>query len=232
MFGRKSKAEKKAATGQEAKKPFLGEVREAYRITKGVRPWITAAIAAVFLVVWVIGIFVGVALGHPVYVGIISIPLALLAALFFFTRQAASAAYVAIEGQIGAGASVLMAIRRGWTTTPAVNVSRNQDMVHRSVGRPGIVLVGEGGPGVRALLNDERRKTERFAPGVPINEIIVGDHEGQVPLPKLQKAMKKFPKKLSANQMREVRARLRAVGGLNIPIPKGPMPKGIKVPKR
>ena len=232
MFGRKSKAEKKAATGQEAKKPFLGEVREAYRITKGVRPWITAAIAAVFLVVWVIGIFVGVALGHPVYVGIISIPLALLAALFFFTRQAASAAYVAIEGQIGAGASVLMAIRRGWTTTPAVNVSRNQDMVHRSVGRPGIVLVGEGGPGVRALLNDERRKTERFAPGVPINEIIVGDYEGQVPLPKLQKAMKKFPKKLSANQMREVRARLRAVGGLNIPIPKGPMPKGIKVPKR
>jgi len=32
--------------------------------------------------------------------------------------------------------------------------------------------------------------------------------------------------------MREVRARLRAVGGLNIPIPKGPMPKGLKVPKR
>jgi hypothetical protein len=234
MFGRKSKAEKNAAPvkGQEEKKPFLGEVREAYRITKGVRPWITAAIAAVFLVVWVIGLFIGVALGHPVYFGFISVPVALLAAMFFFTRQAASAAYVAIEGQPGAGASVLMAIRRGWVTTPAVNVSRNQDMVHRSVGRAGIVLVGEGGAGLRALLNDERRKTERFAPGVPVNEIIVGDLDGQVPLRKLQKAMKKYPKKLSANQMREVRARLRAVGGLNIPIPKGPMPKGLKVPKR
>ncbi len=51
-----------------------------------------------------------------------------------------------------------MAIRKGWTTTPAVAVNRNQDFVHRSVGRAGIVLVGEGGPGVRSLLSEEKRK--------------------------------------------------------------------------
>ena len=32
--------------------------------------------------------------------------------------------------------------------------------------------------------------------------------------------------------MREVRARLKAVGGLSMPIPQGPMPKGVKMPKR
>jgi len=124
----------------------------------------------------------------------------------------------------------LMSIRKGWSTTPAVAVSRNQDMVHRSVGRAGIVLTGEGSSSVRQLLQDEKRKTERYAPGVPIYELIVGDQEGQVSLRKLQKRMKKFPKKLTANQMREVRARLKAVGGMAMPIPKGPMPtRGMKI---
>ena len=145
--------------------------------------------------------------------------------MLFFTRVAGRAAYVSIEGQIGAGASVLMAIRKGWTTTPAVAVSRNQDMVHRSVGRAGIVLTGEGSANtVRQLLQDEVKKTERFAPGVPITQIIVGDESDQVALRKLQRKLQRLPKKLSAHQMREVRARLKAVGGMSMPIPKGPMP--------
>jgi hypothetical protein len=44
--------------------------------------------------------------------------------------------------------------------------------------------------------------------------------------------MKKFPKKLSTTQVRELRARIKSVGGMNIPLPKGPMPKNIKIPKR
>jgi hypothetical protein len=152
------------------------------------------------------------------------LPLALLLTLFFFTRQAGTAAYASIEGQIGAGASVLMAIRKGWTTTPAVAAARNQDMVHRSVGRAGIVLTGEGSNAVRQMIADERKKAERFAPGVPVIEILVGNEDGRVPIRKLQKHMRRLPKKLTAHQMREVRARLKAVGGMSMPIPKGPMP--------
>ncbi len=102
-------------------------------------------------------------------------------------------------------------------------------MVHRSVGRAGIVLTGEGGFAVRQMVQDEKRKAERFAPGVPIIEILVGDSEGEVSIRKLQKHVNKLPKKLSAHQMREVRARLKAVGGMSVPIPKGPMPKGIRI---
>lgn len=228
MFNRK----KSPKIAKEAKEPRLKAVRDAYKITKEVKPWIGASLIAIFLAVWAIGIGIGFIWGHPVYTAFISLPLAVLASLFFFTRIAGAAAYQSIEGQAGAGASVLMAIRKGWTTTPAVAVNRSQDMVHRSVGRAGIVLVGEGGPAVRALLTDERRKTERFAPGVPITEIIVGDLEGQVKLRKLQKHLQKMPKKLSPSQMNEVRARLKAVGGLAMPIPKGPLPKNVKVPKR
>jgi len=220
-----------------AKEPKIKKVRfqtfrDAYSVTKSVKPWIGAGIFGVFAITWAIGISVGIAIGHPIYLGFVALPLAVLAAMFFFTRIASSAAYVSIEGQVGAGASVLMAIRKGWVTTPAVAVTKNQDMVHRSLGRAGIVLTGEGTQAVRAMLQDERRKSERFAPGVPITEIYVGDGAGQVPLRKLQKHISKLPRKLSAHQMREVRARFKAIGGMSMPIPKGPMPKGVRVPKR
>lgn len=217
MFKRKPKPEK-------IKKPRFQAFRDAYKITKKVKPWITSALLATFAVTWAIGIGIGFVIGHPIHLGFVSLPVALLMAMFLFTRVAGTAAYAAIEGQMGAGASVLMAIRKGWTTTPAVAVARNQDMVHRSVGRAGIVLTGEGSQAVRQMINDERKKAERFAPGVPISEILVGNEEGRIPIRKIQKHMRRLPKKLTANQMREVRARLKAVGGMSMPIPKGPMP--------
>jgi hypothetical protein len=217
MFKRKAK-EKKIKT------PRFQTFRDAYTVTKQVKPWISIALIATFLVTWAIGIGIGIGIGQPVYLGFVFLPIALLAAMLLFTRQAGSAAYVSIEGQIGAGASVLMAIRKGWTTTPAVAVSRNQDMVHRSVGRAGIVISGEGSDSVKQMMSDERKKAERFAPGVPVIEILIGNEENRVPIRKLQKEMRRLPKKLTAHQMREVRARLKAVGGMSMPIPKGPMP--------
>jgi len=222
MFKKKNKEAK-------IKTPRFQAFRDAYKVTKAVKPWIGIALIAIFAVVLVVGVSLGILFDHPIYGGFVTIPLAVLASMFFFTRIAGSAAYSSIEGQIGAGASVLMAIRKGWTTTPAVAVNRQQDMVHRSVGRAGIVLTGEGGFAVRQMMQDEKKKSERFAPGVPITEVYVGDGDGQVPIRKLQKHLTKLPKKLSAHQMREVRARLKAVGGLSLPIPKGPMPKGTKI---
>ena len=222
MFKRKKKEPK-------IKKPRFQTFRDAYKVTRAEKPWIGGALIGLFLLVLIVGVSLGFVLGRPIYGGFVTLPLALLVTMFFFTRVAGAAAYSSIEGQLGAGASVLMAIRKGWTTTPAVAVNKQQDMVHRSVGRAGIVLTGEGGFAVRQMVADEKKKSERYAPGVPIIEVFVGDAEGQVPLRKLQKHVTKLPKKLTPHQMREVRARLKAVGGMSLPIPKGPMPKGIKI---
>jgi hypothetical protein len=223
MFKKKNKEPK-------VKSPRFKEFRDAYAITKSVKPWIGLLLAGVVVGVVAIATAIGVVTNHPIYAGILGLLTSIIIALVIFTRIAGSAAYASIEGQIGAGASVLMAIRKGWTTTPAVAVNRNQDMVHRSVGRAGIVLTGEGsGAAVKQMIADERKKSERFAPGAPITEIIVGDGAGQVPLKKLQKHIQKLPKKLTAHQMRELRMRLKAVGGMSLPIPKGPMPKGVKI---
>jgi len=210
----------------------LAVLKDAFRLVRREKPIAYVWCAVIFIAALVGGYFAGVGLGHPIYFGILAIPLALLAAFFTFTRFANTAAFSSIEGQSGAGASVLMSIRKGFSTTPAVNVSRNQDMVHRTVGRAGIILVGEGTPAVRLLVQDEKKKVERFVPGVPVHEIYVGNYDGAVPIRKLQKVVKKFPKKLSKAQLREVRNRLKGVGGMNMPIPKGPMPKGVKLPKR
>ena len=223
MFKKKNKEPK-------VKSPRFKEFRDAYAITKSVKPWIGLLLAGVVVGVVAIATAIGVVTNHPIYAGILGLLTSIIIALVIFTRIAGSAAYASIEGQIGAGASVLMAIRKGWTTTPAVAVNRNQDMVHRSVGRAGIVLTGEGsGAAVKQMIADERKKSERFAPGAPIAEIVVGDGAGQVPLRKLQKHIQKLPKKLTAHQMRELRMRLKAVGGMSLPIPKGPMPKGVKI---
>ena len=234
MFGRKKKQQEAVAKGgtPEKKQSQLAVVKDAYKLVKKDSPLAIIWCLLVFTLILVFGVIIGNNLGHPIYAGFLSLPLAFLAGFFLFTRFANTAAFSSIEGQVGAGASVLMSIRRGFITTPAVNVNRDQDMVHRVSSKAGIILVGEGGYGVKSLMQDERRKMERFLSGVPVSEVIVGDNQGQVSIRKLQKHLKKLPKKLSTVQLREVRARLRSVGGLNLPMPKGPMPTNIRMPRR
>ena len=207
------------------------QIRDAYKVTKNEKPWIGAAMAFIFVAVTSVGVIIGSFAGHPIYAAFVSIPFAALATMLFFSFIANRAAYASIEGVAGAGASVLMAIRRGVTTTPMVAVNKQQDMVHRSVSRAGIILVGEGGNAVRTMLQDETKKVERFVPGVPVTTVMVGNEEGRVPIRKLQRHIKKLKNQLSKQQLREVRNRLKAVGGFNMPIPKGPMPKNLRVPK-
>ena len=234
MFGRKKKQQEATAKGTvpEKKQSQLAVVKDAYKLVKKDSPFAIIWCLLVFALILVFGVIIGNNLGHPIYAGFLSLPLAFLAGFFLFTRFANTAAFASIEGQVGAGASVLMSIRRGFITTPAVNVNRDQDMVHRVSSKAGIILVGEGGFGVKSLMQDERRKMERFLSGVPVSEVVVGDNQGQVSIRKLQKHLKKLPKKLNTVQLREVRARLRSVGGLNLPMPKGPMPTNIRMPRR
>jgi hypothetical protein len=233
MFGRKKKNEEattKAAAPE--KQSQLSVLKDAFKLVKDNSPIALVWCSLIFVLILVFGVVIGNNLGHPIYAGFLSLPLGFLAAFFLFTRFANTAAFSSIEGQLGAGASVLMSIKRGFITTPAVNVNRDQDMVHRVSGKAGIILVGEGGFAVRSLMQDEKRKMERFLSGVPITEIYVGDGQNQVSIRKLQKHLKRLPKKLNTTQLREVRARLRSVGGLNLPMPKGPMPGNVRMPRR
>ena len=101
---------------------------------------------------------------------------------------------------------------RGWKTEPAIAVTKQQDVVTRVVGPPGIVLIGEGNPNrLRPLLASERRKHERVASETPIHEVVVGNDAGQVPLPKLTKHVTKLGREVKPAQMTDVLHRLKAL---------------------
>ncbi|MEJ0014457.1 MAG: DUF4191 family protein [Actinomycetota bacterium] len=150
----------------------LAVLKDAFGLVRREKPLAFVWCGLVFVVILVGGYFAGKGLHHPIYFGILSIPLALLFAFFTFTRFANTAAFSSIEDQLGAGASVLMSIRKGFTTTPAVSAARNQDMVHRTVGRSGIILVGEGTPAVRSLVNDEKAQNGTLYPWSPCPRVI------------------------------------------------------------
>ena len=215
-----------------AKQGRLAQIRSAYTMTRKVDPavgWVTAATA--FLVL-ALAVAIGFLIGHPVYVGILGLMLAVLAATIVFGKRAEKAAFSQVDGQPGAAAAALNMLRKGWTVTPAVAMSRNQDIVHRVVGRAGVVLVGEGSPSrVQALIVTEKKKVARFVPDVPIYDVQAGNDTGQVPLRKLNNHLMKLPRNLKQPQVIEVNRRLKALGSMNLPIPKGPMPRSARMPR-
>src|SRR5215210_7306672 len=226
--GRQGRSAKDAPPPKQSR---TGQIRAAYKMTRQVDRlvgWVT--LAAGFLTFAVL-LAIGFAVDMPIYLGLLGLMLGLLAATFVFGRRAERAAYSQVEGQVG-GAAALNMLRRGWTVTPGVAVSRNQDLVHRAVGRPGVVLIAEGPPTrVANMLAAEKKKVSRFLPDVPVYEIQAGNDEGQVPLRKLNAKLTRLPRNLKNPQVAEVNRRLKALGTTNLPIPKGPMPKGMKMPR-
>lgn len=195
---------------------------------------------------WVFGsLVVGLVIGFVVFwlllptsgvLGVIisvvgALLLGTLLAMIVFGRRAQKAAYTQMEGQPGAAAAALRMLRRGWKSDPVIAFNKQQDVVHRVVGPPGIVLVGEGNPNrLRALLTSERRKHERVAAETPIHEVICGNGEGEVPLPKLVKHVQKLGRQVKPAEMTDILNRLKALDAnrSNIPLPKGPVPTSMK----
>ncbi|WP_228982948.1 DUF4191 domain-containing protein [Streptomyces sp. DH12] len=212
----------------------LKQIALTYKMTRRSDPKVGLVIAAVGIVVFGILLAIGFLIGHPVYLGILGFLLAFLAMAIVFGRRAEQAAFGQMEGQPGAAAAVLQNVGRGWTTTPAVAMNRSQDVIHRAVGRAGIVLVAEGNPNrLKSLLAAEKKRMARIVVDVPVHDILVGDGEGQVPLKKVRTTMLKLPRVLTAAQVTVANDRLRAMGDLmsNMPLPKGPMPKGMRMPR-
>ena len=136
----------------------------------------------------VILVVVGLATGLGALLIPLGVLLGILVMVILFGRFAQSAQYSTIEGQPGAAAAVLENMRGNWTVTPAIAANRNMDVVHRAVGKPGVILVGEGSPTrLASLLAAEKKRVARVAYEVPITEFQVGSAEGQVPISKLQR---------------------------------------------
>ncbi|MBM3691343.1 MAG: DUF4191 family protein [Actinobacteria bacterium] len=220
--------------------PPQGRIKQiiaAYRMTKRTDKFLPLILLSVFLLT--IGISGALVLSFvpglwfQIIFSVSVVMLGIIAVLFVFGKRAETAAYAQLEGQPGAAVAIVQNMRK-WTITSAVAADRNQNLVHRVVSRAGVVLIAEGGAGIGALLSGERKRTQRFIGEAPLIEIVIGNSSTTVPLNKLQKKLKKLPKKLSKYEAAGLKKKLEAVGGSNLPLPKGPMPKStnIRVPRQ
>lgn len=213
---------------------FLRTMRDNYRMAREYKPALGWILLGIFTSVLAVFVLLGVLLHNLITFLLIGLPLALLATTWFFSRTAMKAAYAQVEDQPGGAAAVAQAMRGNWSTTPAVSVNRNQDLVHRVVGRPGVVLVSEGPSSrVEHMLTAESRKLSRYIPDTPIHTIQVGTDEGQVSVSDLQKKLSKLPNALTPGEVTTVRRRLDALKTQPVAgIPKGPVPKSAKAARK
>ncbi len=117
--------------------------------------------------------------------------------MLVFGRRVQNNVYAKADGQPGAAGWALDNMRGQWRVTQAVAGTTQLDVVHRVIGRPGVVLVAEGASHrTKNLLAQEKKKVSRVAGQVPIYEFTVGNEEGDVPLSKLQRHMTKLPRNI------------------------------------
>ena len=228
--GKAAKLDKKGQPKVGRLKKVAGQARmikQAYSLTKKNDPKLPWIMLIAFVVVAGVIELLGILFGSP----FLFLPLALisggLAALIIFGRRAQGSAYRQVEGQPGAAAWVLEGMRGDWRVTSGVAGTPQMDAVHRVLGRPGIVLVGEGVPNrVRGLIAQEKKKVARVVGDAPIYDVVVGDDEGQIPLRKLSAHVMKLPRNLTAAEVNSLGRRMSALGGPRMPVPGGPLPGG------
>ncbi|NLT56051.1 MAG: DUF4191 domain-containing protein [Actinomycetales bacterium] len=220
----RSKSSDATSSPKEKKQGRLAQLWTIFRMTRKADPAVVWWMLLGFFGTLAVSAGVGVLIDRMIFVVMLGLPIAFLLALVIMARRAERAAYANIEGQVGATATALRNLRRGWTVEeqPVAIDPRTQDHVIRAIGRPGVVLVTEGPlPRVARLVDKERKRITRVLPNVPVHVIHAGSGEGQVPLRKLTAKITRMRPVLSKTQAAEVTKHLRALGGARPPIPKG-----------
>ena len=205
----------------------LGQIKQAFTLTRKSDPKMLPLVLAAFLGPFALLLALGFLVGHPVYLGILGLLVAFVVGTAVFGRRVQGTAFSQVEGQLGAGAAVLSNMRGDWRVTPAVGITREQDMVHRVLGRPGVVLVAEGTGGrTKNLIANEKKRLARLIGDTPVYDVRVGDGEGEISLRQLEKHFLKLPRNIKPKQVNLLDGRLKALGAAQplLPIPKGPMP--------
>jgi hypothetical protein len=231
-----TKEEKKALKTAEraAKKDRRGQMWQAFNMQRKedsrLIPYMLVALLGTAAVIVGLGLLVGIAWYFALVFGLI---LGVMVAMILFARRVQNNVYKKADGTPGAAAWSLQNNLKGkWRVTPAIAGTTHLDAVHRVIGRPGVVLIGEGAPHrVKPLLAQEKKRIARVVGDTPIYDVMVGNDEGQTPLRKLNQFLMKLPRNIAPKAVEELDTRLTALRGRSpqAGLPKGPMPAGAKM---
>jgi hypothetical protein len=158
----------------------------------------------------------------------IGIMIALLAALIVLNLRSNTAMMNAAEGQPGAAASIVENMRGDWRVRPAASSTTQFDMVHIVIGRPGVILLGEGQPQrVRNLMGQEKRRLSKVIGSAPMYDYLIGQGEGELSIRKLRTTVMRLPRNLTGKDVNALDKRLGALMA-RPQMPKGAIPKNMR----
>ncbi|WP_433609459.1 DUF4191 domain-containing protein [Dactylosporangium sp. CA-139114] len=178
-----------------------------------------------------IAVGVAIALGVSWIWAPLGVLLALLGTVIVLNLRSQKAMMREAEGQPGAAASIIENMRGDWRVSPAIASTTQFDMVHLVIGRPGVILIGEGNPGrVKGLISQERRRLVKVIGNAELRDYMVGNEEGQIPLPKLRNVLIRLPRTITAKDVNSLDKRLKALSA-RPQMPRGALPKNMKPPK-
>jgi len=178
-----------------------------------------------------IAVGVAIALGVSWVWAPLGVLLALLGTVIVLNLRSQKAMMKEAEGQPGAAASIIENMRGDWRVSPAIASTTQFDMVHLVIGRPGVILLGEGNPArVKGLIAQERRRLVKVIGSAELRDYTVGNEEGQIPLAKLRNLLIRLPRTITAKDVNALDKRLTALSA-RPQMPRGALPKNMKPPK-
>ena len=192
--------------------------------------FVPLVIVAAVVPLAVVGVLIGLGVLTWLWAGV-GVMLALLGVMVLLNLRSNKAMMTEAEGTPGASASIVETMRGDWRVTPAVAATTQMDMVHLVIGRPGVILLGEGNPSrVRGLLGQEKRRLSKVIGTAELRDFVVGRDEGQIPIAKLRVTLMKLPRTLSGKEVNALDLRLKALTA-RPQMPKGAIPKNMRPSK-
>lgn len=229
-----TKEEKAAAKSvrKEASRARRKQLWQAFQMQRKEDKLLLPLMIGAIVLLTAIGVGIGLLTGSLLFVLPLGIILGVLVAFIIFGRRVQKTVFTKADGQAGAAAWALDNMRGQWRVKQAVTGTTHLDAVHRVIGKPGVILVGEGSPHrVKTLLAQEKKKIARIVGDTPIYDVLVGNEEGQIPLKRLERHLNKLPNNINKARIDSLESRLAALGGKGSAagMPKGPMPQGAKM---
>lgn len=238
-FGEMTREERKEQRKEkmQARLNTWKQIWQAFNIQrKEDKALVPIVIAVMVAVIVVMGLITGLALHGNwvtwVFMMVAALMLGLTINMFIFTRRMTNTMYEKADGQPGMAGWDLTQLKGSWRVQQTVAGNANLDVVHRVVGRPGVILVGEGNYNrLRSLMNSQKRSLARVVGDTPIYEIYVGHGENQVEIKKLRSTVRRLPKNISREEVDSINARLESLAAKKtaMGMPKGPIPGNAKM---
>ena len=220
-----AKAQEKVSFGQRLK-----QIGMVFKFTAKQDKWFLPLVAAATLIPLALTVLV-ILLGWGWFWLPVGIMLSLLAVLIVLNLRSNRAMMNAAEGQPGAAASIVENMRGDWRVRPAVSSTTQFDMVHLVIGRPGVILLGEGQSArVRGLIGQEKRRLAKVIGNAPLYDYMIGQGEDELSVRKLRVTLMKLPRNLTGKDVNALDKRLGALMA-RPQMPKGAIPKSMRPSK-